>query len=100
MKRHSDGLGLPTVSIFAALLGVPQLAGAACAGQWALMDEPERGDPDRREILDSALRLCATCPALADCADWYDRLPFDERPTGVVAGQFRAFVRRPAREAA
>ena len=94
-KRHSDGLGLPVVSIFAALLGIPQLAGANCAGQWSLFDEPDKRDPDRREIVDSALRLCERCPALAPCAAWYDRLPLDERPTGVVAGRLRRYAIRP-----
>lgn len=88
------------VSIVGALLGVPQLAGANCAGQWSLFDEPEKKDPDRTDVVDSALRLCATCPALADCRDWYDGLPLDERPTGVVAGRLRRYAIRPARQAA
>ena len=88
------------VSIFATLLGIPKLDGANCAGQWSLFDEPERGDPARRAVVDSALRLCATCPALADCAAWYDRLPVDEKPTGVVAGRLRRYAIRPARQAA
>jgi hypothetical protein len=99
-KRHSDGLGLLIVSIFATLLGIPKLDGANCAGQWSLFDEPEKKDRDRTDVVDSALRLCELCPALADCADWYDSLPLDERPTGVIAGQFHPFTRRPAREAA
>lgn len=94
-KRHSDGLGLLTVSIFATLLGIPKLDGANCTGQWSLFDEPERGDPARREVVDSALRLCATCPALAPCGTWFDRLPLDERPTGVVAGRLRRYAIRP-----
>ena len=88
------------VSIYAALLGIPTLDGANCAGQWSLFDEPEKKDRDRTDVVDYALRLCELCPALADCRAWLNGLPLDERPTGVIAGEYHPFIRRPAREAA
>ena len=88
------------MDIFGSLLGVPQLPGANCAGQWSLFDEPEKKDPDRAEVIASAIRLCDTCPTSTfnACTDWYESLPFWERPTGVVAGQLRPFIKHPKRK--
>lgn len=80
----------------------PALPGAACIGLWDLMDEPEATDPDRRDVIDQAARLCGICPALAACAAWYDGLPPGQRPGGVVAGRLRRTraPRRPGRKRA
>lgn len=72
------------------LLGsTPHLDGAACLGLWSLFDEPAADDPDARNATESAHKLCATCPALDACAQWFDSLPRNRRPSGVVAGRLR-----------
>jgi WhiB family redox-sensing transcriptional regulator len=89
-----------TTTIFGALVGAPLLSGANCLGLWSLFDEPDREDPDRREVVASAQRLCETCPALTDCGDWYDSLPPSQRPSGVVAGRLRRSTRYPKKDSA
>lgn len=83
------------------LLGsTPHLDGAACLGLWSLFDEPSTDDPDARYANESARKLCATCPALADCGRWFDSLPRNRRPSGVVAGRLRRVAPpRPRRKA-
>ena len=49
---------------------------------WEVFDAT--GDPDVEEY---ALHLCADCPALEACREWFDGLPRTRRPTGVVAGR-------------
>lgn len=66
----------------------PDLPGALCRGMFAAFDPPERGEPEadvnhRHQV---ALRMCRTCPALASCRRWFDALPEQQRPPGVIAG--------------
>ena len=35
---------------------------------------------------EQALQLCAACPCLQRCRDWFTSLPKRDRPHGVVAG--------------
>jgi hypothetical protein len=39
------------------------------------------------------------CPELATCRDWYDNLPKDLRPTGIIAGRHHWTKRNPQDEA-
>jgi WhiB family transcriptional regulator, redox-sensing transcriptional regulator len=81
----------------ALVASLPDLDGAACAGEYALFDSTipgwgeVTGKPARRHELDNAraaaLRLCAACPALDDCRVWLDGLRPSRRPRGVIAGQ-------------
>lgn len=86
------------MSLFDALAGIPRLEGAACArgGRWAAFDpaHPDEGAADVQYRHQVALRICAECPALADCRTWVDSLKPSTRPEGVVAGKIIA--RNPA----
>lgn len=66
----------------------PDLPGALCRGMFAAFDPPEVGEPahDVHHRHQVALRMCRTCPALASCRHWFDRLPKHQRPSGVIAG--------------
>lgn len=46
-----------------ALRGVPALAGAACVGRHDVFDTADKHP-------DPALKICASCPAMALCRDW------------------------------
>ena len=69
---------------------IPRLPGAVCVGRESLFDPVERdgehGD-DAKYRHRAALRLCAGCPALAECGEWLDSLPVGARPPGIVAGR-------------
>jgi hypothetical protein len=68
------------------LRGTPRLPGALCVDHPALFDERDPRDPDRPGIEAQAIAVCQTCPALAACRRWVDRLPPRHRPNGVIAG--------------
>jgi WhiB family redox-sensing transcriptional regulator len=78
-------------TLVAALAGAPALPGARCRGRHHLFDAAAAGEnPDTVNARHGqALGLCSRCPALASCADWFDRLAPPKRPPGVVAGQVR-----------
>ncbi|MGP4058782.1 hypothetical protein ACTWP6_28845 [Mycobacterium sp. 4D054] len=80
-------------SLFDAVGLAPSLPGAKCRGRHSLFDDAATGEhPDvvvRRHA--EAIVLCARCPALDRCVDWYESLPRSQRPFGVVAG----IVNRP-----
>jgi WhiB family redox-sensing transcriptional regulator len=69
-------------SLSGALSGIPELNGARCRGEWSTFDETD--DP---EIVDYALNLCRSCPALAECEQWLQSLLPRKRPVGVVAAR-------------
>ncbi|WP_082947664.1 WhiB family transcriptional regulator [Mycobacterium sp. E2479] len=69
--------------LFASMLSVPRLAGAACRGRPELFDLDHRSCPDE---IERAQRICSACPAMAACRAWIDATPEQRRPTGVVAG--------------
>jgi WhiB family redox-sensing transcriptional regulator len=76
-------------------LGVaPNLPGAHCVGRHDLFDatiEATRtglpGAADLAAARAEALRLCARCPELAPCGEWFDKQPKSFRPLGVIAGR-------------
>lgn len=77
--------------LLAALKGIPRLPGAACAegGRWFAFDPPHHDETAadvayRHQV---ALRICQSCPVLADCKSWVDSLPRSRRPRGVIAGR-------------
>lgn len=70
-------------NLVGALAAVPSMPGAKCAGRWGLFDVT---DPDD-ERAQAAVNLCASCPALAKCREWFDGLPAARRPIGVIAGR-------------
>jgi hypothetical protein len=83
-----------SAALMAALGGAPRLDGAACRGQHRLFDAAAEatvpghvGAAETAAARVAALALCRTCPALAACAAYYDRLPPRLRPAGVMAGQ-------------
>lgn len=69
-------------SLSGALAGIPELHGARCRGQWDLWDET-----DNPEIIEYTKRQCLSCPALAECAEWFNSLKPSKRPIGTVAGK-------------
>jgi hypothetical protein len=69
----------------AAIIPVPDLTGAACAGRSDLFDLRPVHSDDR--AYREALALCAHCPVLSACRAWFARLPKAERPYGVIAGR-------------
>jgi len=86
------------------LQGAPTFTGGLCEGLWHTFDPPRRGE-DRDAVRSrwrTARGICADCPVLALCRDWFDSLPDDEsRPGGVVAGEIRTqFAGRQKNEAA
>ncbi len=78
----------------ALLAGIPALPGARCRGRSALFERTVgehrmTGRLTKTEVDDArseALRICAACPARADCRAWFGALPVSRRPRGVVAG--------------
>jgi hypothetical protein len=70
--------------LLSALHGFPKLDGAKCRGLSAVFDE--QFDP---ETVEYACHLCAACPALAQCGEWYASLKPSKRPQGTVAGKLR-----------
>jgi hypothetical protein len=79
----------------------PALPGARCRGRHHLFDPPSaNADPDDAAYAEqAALRLCAGCPALASCSRWFESLPKQQRPPGVVAGRVN-LAPRPGRSKA
>jgi hypothetical protein len=77
------------LSLPAAIMPVPDLTGAACAGRSDLFDLQAVHSDDREHR--QARALCARCPVLGACRAWFASLPAAERPYGVIAGR----VHRP-----
>ena len=70
-------------------LAAPSLPGALCRDEWELFDRASGGS-DRLALAharEDALQICASCPVLTACSDWFTSLPASQRPHGVVAGQ-------------
>jgi len=65
----------------------PRLDGARCIGRPQLFDQHRHNDPNRDRDQATALRTCASCPALTACRAWLDSLPAWQKPPGVIAGQ-------------
>lgn len=87
--------------LFDALSAAPPLPGARCRGQHALFDPPDGEQVNSTDVQTryaKALELCADCPALEPCDDWFKSLPMSKRPSGVVAGRVR--TANPRKEAA
>lgn len=86
---------LPTVTPLAGAIALvtlirrttPALPGARCVASPALFDPASESD-EHAFATDAAKRLCATCPALADCRRWLDGMAPGDRPSGVVAGTY------------
>ncbi len=78
--------------LFAAIGVAPALPGARCRGRHALFDEA--GKDESPEVVQQrhtqALGLCAGCTALASCSAWFDTLPKEKRPLGVIAGKVQS----------
>ena len=82
------------------LRGAPKLPGAVCPDWPAVFAATQANPRDTRDqtvdpetiayATTTALRLCATCPALDPCRAWLDNLTPADRPTGVVAGLLQA----------
>lgn len=68
--------------LMAALGGIPRLPGARCRARHDMFDQYD--DPG---IVEAAIAICHSCPALPACKTWCDSLPPRQRPAGVVAGQ-------------
>ncbi|WP_273734173.1 WhiB family transcriptional regulator [Mycolicibacterium septicum] len=66
---------------------VPDLPGAACRGQQAVMDVTSGRD---HAAIAAAQHVCAGCRVRRECAAWLDSLPRSRRPSGVVAGIYVA----------
>jgi WhiB family transcriptional regulator, redox-sensing transcriptional regulator len=76
---------LRRASLAAAITPVPDLPGAACAGRSDLFDlRPVHNDDHTYR---EALALCARCPVLDACRGWFESLPAEARPYGVIAGR-------------
>jgi hypothetical protein len=61
------------------------LSGAKCRGLHRIFTEPETTDD-----ISDAETLCGFCPALPQCANWYESLPNSQKPKGcIIAGQWR-----------
>lgn len=75
--------------ILGALIGVPALPGAKCRGRARLFDEqqPDESAESAAQRHKQAQMLCASCPSLDPCRDWFVRLRPRERPLGVIAGR-------------
>lgn len=73
---------------------IPALPGARCRGREELFDATiSQADWDNDGTAvgfarRAAMRVCGSCPALAECEAWIESLPRPLRPRGVVAGQF------------
>jgi hypothetical protein len=76
-------------ALAAAVRGIPHLPGAACRYRRELFDPPAPyADPDDAAYIEAAaLKLCQQCTALASCSRWFESLPKQQRPPGVVAGR-------------
>lgn len=61
------------------LRGFPKLDGARCVGRWALFDSTDPLDAE------DAISICRRCEALPDCGAWFESLPANAKPSGVVA---------------
>jgi hypothetical protein len=84
-RAHTDDV--PDWQSLAACVGsAPRLSGAACKGRSDLFDWHPLSDPHREADLETALQLCASCPALSQCKQWMAGLERAERPLGVMAG--------------
>jgi hypothetical protein len=80
-----------TRRLLAERLEAPRLPRALCRGRHALFD-PRRAGEDPEAVAErhsEARGLCAMCPELDACGRWYDSLPKDLRPTGIIAGRHR-----------
>jgi WhiB family redox-sensing transcriptional regulator len=61
---------------------MPDLRDGRCRGQWSIWDETD--DP---ALVEYAKHQCLSCPALAECKDWFESLKPSHRPIGTVAGK-------------
>jgi hypothetical protein len=75
--------------LFAALAGVPRLAGALCLGEHEPFGSDEPGD------VEAAIELCSWCPAKAKCEAWADSLA-PNSVSGVVAGRLYVWTQKSA----
>ncbi|PBA30571.1 hypothetical protein CKJ65_16455 [Mycobacterium intracellulare] len=73
---------MSAIGLFDAVGIIPALPGARCRGRSTLFEETEC--PESTEF---AINLCRGCPALTACGQWFDALPPNKRPHGVVAGR-------------
>ena len=66
----------------------PSLSDARCRDEWRLSDSAAKGysTPEYTNARAEALALCEVCPCLTACRGWFDSLPPQKRPLGVVAG--------------
>lgn len=65
-------------------LAAPSLPGALCRDEWQLYDAASGGS-DRVNVAHApelALAICAVCPVLTVCRDWFDSLPAWKQPHG------------------
>jgi hypothetical protein len=80
---------MPTaVDLLHTIATTPNLRGAACVQHRNVFDAclTHAAGPT---VYAKAIRICATCPALAACRAWVAGLPPRERPRGVIAGLIR-----------
>ncbi|MFL0276992.1 WhiB family transcriptional regulator [Mycobacterium sp. SMC-19] len=87
-RGHVSHANLPdadaTITVLGAILsGVPRLTGAACRNHTTVFFAAEN---ELRDGIEAAIRICARCPALAECRTWVEAQPSRRRPTGVTAG--------------
>ena len=84
------------------LHGAPALPGAKCVGRARLFDPPAEREPaaDVAFRHRQALALCRVCRALDACGEWFESLPPEERPEGVIAGRVPVFKKRRPRKTA
>jgi WhiB family redox-sensing transcriptional regulator len=75
--------------LLSALRVAPDLPRAACVGEREVFDNCLEPGGKAHAAYALAVRICAQCPALPDCAAWIDSLPAADRPFGVTAGQIR-----------
>lgn len=78
----------PLDQLVSSLRGAPHLPGARCRGRPHLFD-PAGVNEDASARHAQALGLCEHCPSMARCSDWFDSLPRQKKPEGVIAGQLR-----------
>lgn len=78
---------------------IPNLPEAGCKGRHDLFDpQPHDREPVIAARLEqTALTICATCPELTPCRQWFDGLEPHQRPYGVTAGVVRREHRRRRR---
>lgn len=74
------------------LLAGPNLRGAACVDAQDIFDactDKRASGQNGVRAYDRAIRVCASCPVLRQCRDFYGSLPIGALPYGVTAGLIR-----------